>query len=78
MSTPAWHELEEWTTRRIHGSTQQMLADQVTEFLVHAKHQRRRVDIQEYSKRLRGSAASDDSRNTVSLSASHDQFKPIQ
>ena len=32
-STPAWDELEEWTRGRIQEWMQQMLVDEVTEFL---------------------------------------------
>ena len=44
-STPAWNELEEWSTGRIQEWLQQTLVDEVTEFLGRAKHQRREVDI---------------------------------
>lgn len=47
-STPAWDELEEWTRGRIQEWMQQMLVDEVTEFLGRAKHQRRGVDKQGY------------------------------
>ena len=47
-STPAWDELEEWTRGRIREWMQQMLVDEVTEFLGRAKHQRRGMDMQGY------------------------------
>ena len=47
-STPAWDELEEWTRGRIQEWMQQMLVDEVTDFLGRAKHQRRGVDMQGY------------------------------
>jgi transposase-like protein len=47
-STPAWDELEEWTRGRIQEWMQQMLVDEVTEFLGRGKHQRRGVDMQGY------------------------------
>ena len=47
-STPAWDELEEWKRGRIQEWMQQMLVDEVTEFLGRAKHQRRGVDKQGY------------------------------
>ena len=47
-STPAWDELEEWTRGRIQEWMQQLLVEEVTEFLGRAKHQRRRVDMQGY------------------------------
>ena len=51
-STPAWNELEEWTTGRIQEWLQQMLVDEVTEFLGRAKHQRRGVDMRGPSERM--------------------------
>ena len=47
-STPAWDELEEWTRGRIPEWMQQLLVEEVTEFLGRAKHQRRGVDMQGY------------------------------
>ena len=48
-STPAWgDELEERTRGRIQEWMQQMLVDEVTEYLGRAKHQRRGVDMQGY------------------------------
>ena len=47
-STPAWDELEEWTRGRIQEWMQQLLVEEVTEFLGRAKHQRRGVDMQGY------------------------------
>ena len=47
-STPAWNELDEWTTGRIQEWLQQMLVNEVTEFLGRAKHQRRGVDMRGY------------------------------
>ena len=47
-STPAWDELEEWSRGRIQEWMQQLLVEEVTEFLGRAKHQRRGVDMQGY------------------------------
>lgn len=47
-STPAWDELEEWTRGRIQEWMQQLLVDEVTDFLRRRKHQRREVDMQGY------------------------------
>ena len=47
-STPVWDELEEWTRGRIQEWMQQLLVEEVTEFLGRAKHQRRGVDMQGY------------------------------
>ena len=47
-STPAWDELEEWTRGRIQEWMQQLLVEEVTEFLGRAKHQRRGADMQGY------------------------------
>ena len=47
-STPAWDELEEWTRGRIQEWMQQLLVEEVTEFLGRGKHQRRGVDMQGY------------------------------
>ena len=47
-STPVWDELEEWTRGRIQEWMQQLLVEEVTEFLGRAKHQRRGVVMQGY------------------------------
>ena len=47
-STPVWDELEEWTRGRIQEWMQQLLVEEVTEFLGRAKQQRRGVDMQGY------------------------------
>lgn len=48
QSTPAWDELDEWTSGHIQEWMQQMLVDEVTDFLGRGKHQRRGVDMQGY------------------------------
>ena len=47
-STPVWDELEEWTRGRIQEWMQQLLGEEVTEFLGRAKHQRLGMDMQGY------------------------------
>ena len=47
-SVPVWDELEEWTRGRLREWMQQVLVDEVTEFLRRPKYQRRVVEMQEY------------------------------
>lgn len=47
-STPVWDELEEWTRGRIQEWMQQLLVDEVSEFLGRSKYQRRGEEMQGY------------------------------
>ena len=47
-STPAWDELEEWTRGRIQEWMQQLLVEEVTEFLGRRKYQRRGAEMAGY------------------------------
>ena len=47
-STPVWDELEEWTRGRIQEWMQQLLVDEVSEFLGRTKYQRRGEEMQGY------------------------------
>ena len=47
-STPVWDELEEWTRGRIQEWMQQLLVEEVTEFLGRRKYQRRGAEMAGY------------------------------
>ena len=47
-STPVWDELEEWSRGRIQEWMQQLLVEEVTEFLGRTKYQRRGEEMQGY------------------------------
>jgi len=47
-STPVWDELEEWTRGRIQEWMQQLLVEEVNEFLGRTKYQRRGEELQGY------------------------------
>ena len=47
-STPVWDELEEWTRGRIQEWMQQLLVEEVSEFLGRSKYQRRGEEMQGY------------------------------
>ena len=62
-STPAWDELEEWTRGRIQEWMQQLLVEEVTEFLGRRKYQRRGAEMGRLSERLREAAPADRRRD---------------
>ena len=66
-STPVWDELEEWTRGRIQEWMQQLLVQEVSEFLGAQEVPAPRGGDAGLSERLRQAAAADDEERTVTV-----------